>query len=353
MSLLNDALMKRNIGFERTKKRGPFSPDVKALRRGKKTTYAIVLLLFFAGASVLVGFWKEFKARQVIAADVNKERTTFRLPNPTYERPIEIASDYTNHISTGRSKDQKNEKKKSAQDDQVKPKAIENLKSRQNDKVKQVEGLEPEALFYKKAVNYHRRNMLKEAIQMYLETLRKDPRHFDALLNLASAYIESNAFAKACPLLLKLRSRDPERLEVLLNTAIAEIGLGRPKEGLYYLEKADKVKDKPQFEVYLHRGIALSHLEKLNDALKWYKMAEAVRPGHLLLLFNMAVVYDKLQRYDEALLYYITFLEQGISLPPPEKKMVETRIRAIKAYVASHSGQAALEDVETISAQGK
>jgi len=191
--------------------------------------------------------------------------------------------------------------------------------------------------FYLKAVSYHRRNELGKAIQMYQEVLRKNPEHYEALFNLASAYLTDASFSEAYNILQKLHELDPQNSQILLNLAIAEIGLGRPRKAMSYLNESDALEDTSQFEICFHKGVAMSKLHMLNEAELWYKRAEELNPDNSRLNFNMAVVYDKLQRYQEALRYYGAFLKNGSAQSVHEKKEVENRIKAIRVYMAGQS----------------
>jgi tetratricopeptide (TPR) repeat protein len=183
--------------------------------------------------------------------------------------------------------------------------------------------------------------------------LAGNPEHPDALLNLSSAYIQSSAFSKASPLLKKLRGSDPENSQVLLNLAIVEIGLGRPDKAIAYLERSEGLTEEPQFEIYFHRGVALSHLEELDKALTWYKRAEKLSDNNPLLLFNMAVAYDKLERYDEALRYYVALLNNADApLSVKEKKRVGDRISVLRMFVARQEDRSILTQNEITQPKG-
>jgi len=112
--------------------------------------------------------------------------------------------------------------------------------------------------------------------------------------------------------------------------------LGRFQSALAYLSIAEKQKDGPQFEIYFHRSVALSQLGNLNKAIVWYKRAEELDPHHSRLLFNIALVYDKMQNYPEAVKYYLKFLKQDLS-SPDEKKEVAVRMSALKVYMEDQS----------------
>ena len=194
--------------------------------------------------------------------------------------------------------------------------------------------LHQEARFLQKAFRYHRQGKFNQAIQMYRQVLRVEPAHRDAMFNLASAYIELTAYSEAFPLLKKLRTYDDGNPEVLLNLAIVEIGVGNSAEAIHLLDLAAKQYKEPKFEIYFHRAVALSRLERLEEALRSYKKAEELNPKHPTLNFNLAVLCDKLHQYNEAVHYYRGFLQQSDNLPPYEEKKIESRVRSLRAYLA-------------------
>ncbi len=82
----------------------------------------------------------------------------------------------------------------------------------------------------------------------------------------------------------------------------------------------------------------------MEEAITWYRKAENLDPGHKHLLFNMAVTFDRLERYKEALDCYARFLKAGESSSPKERRDVETRIGVLLAYL--------VEAPKTPSAEG-
>ena len=191
-----------------------------------------------------------------------------------------------------------------------------------------------ETLFLQKALHYHRQGKYNQAIQMYQQVLKVKPTHRDALFNLASAYIHLTAYSEAFPLLKKLRNYDHGNPDVLVNLAIVEIGLGKPAEAIQLLDLAAKHYKEQNFEICFHQAIALSRLGRLEEALRSYKTAENLNAQHPILNFNMAVIYDKLRQYNEAVNYYRAYLRHSDSLPKYEEKKIETRIRSLRSYLA-------------------
>ena len=220
------------------------------------------------------------------------------------------------------------------------PKAVDSAVQEiaRNEKVKPLPSHE-EDIFYQKALSYHREDNLNQAIQMYKQVIRVNPDHRDALFNLSSAYIRLAAYSDAYPLLKQLEVSDHRNPDILVNLAIAEIGLGRPAEAIHLLDWAANQCEEPQFEIYFHRAAALSQLGKLEEARISYKKAEKLNTSHNNLIFNLAVLSDKLQRYDDAIQYYGKFLQQNNALPPHEKKNIEARIRSLHAYLGARRNQ--------------
>jgi tetratricopeptide (TPR) repeat protein len=191
-----------------------------------------------------------------------------------------------------------------------------------------------DSIFLRKAYHYHRQGKLGQAIQMYKQVLSVNSAHQDAMFNLASAYIQSASYSEAYPLLQNLRRQDYGNPDILVNLAIVEIGLGNPAEAIHLLDLAAKHHEGPNFKIYFHRAAALSRLGRLEEARNSYKKAQELNPSHLTTAFNLAVLCDKLQNYEEAVVYYRAFLKNSDRLSHQERKNIKARIRSLQAYLA-------------------
>jgi TolA-binding protein len=196
----------------------------------------------------------------------------------------------------------------------------------------------PEVPFYKKALSYHRSGKIQTAIEMYLEVLKKNPDFEDAIFNLGAAYIATSDFGKAHTLYEKLKDLDPKNPRILLNLSLSEIGLGLPEKAILNLEKAELFKG-PRFEIYLNRGIALSQIGNFNEAIKWHKRAEEIKKDEPLLLFNMALCYDKHKEYPDALKYYLLFLKHESSFPPHQLRDIKRRVSSLRVHLATQGNE--------------
>jgi tetratricopeptide (TPR) repeat protein len=231
----------------------------------------------------------------------------------------------------------KAEKKPSPVKKELPPKAQKTLKVQKASKAKDnALALHQEARFLQKAFRYHRQGKFNQAIRMYQQVLKVNPDHRDALFNLASAYIQLKAYSEAFPLLKKLRTYDDGNPEILLNLAIVEIGMGNSTEAIHLLDLAANQYREPKFEIYFHRAAALSRLGRLEEALLSYKKAEELNPKHPNLNFNLALLYDNLHQYNEAVNYYRAFVQYSDNLPRYEEKKIESRLRSLQAYLAGN-----------------
>ena len=385
MSLLNEALRKKDREIGQIKKINLFRDKPKPRNRGIRKFSALVTLIVLSGGLVVLGVWYGFLRAdppsaelQLVNTHVFTEQKVVNKPagppksmqtpvkkeaksKPVIVRTVEQKGEMTSNTVSKKNEALTTVHKMAAKPSQIKVlKPKEKRNKEQSQKVKKATealSVSPSRrtndLFFKKAVSYHRQNKLEMAIKMYLEVLDGNPEHPDALLNLSSAYIQSSAFSKARTLLKKLRNFDPENPQVLLNLAIVEIGLGRSDKAITYLERSEGLTAEPQFEIYFHRGVALSHLEELDKALTWYKRAEKLSENNPLLLFNMAVAYDKLERYDEALRYYVALLNNADApISVKEKKKVEGRISVLRMFVARQEDRSILTQKEITQPKG-
>ncbi|MBU1053355.1 MAG: tetratricopeptide repeat protein [Proteobacteria bacterium] len=193
--------------------------------------------------------------------------------------------------------------------------------------------------FYEKAVQYHMQKRLKEAIMMYRQVLDKDPHNRDALFNLSCAYLEHREPTAALPILNDLYENDPNNPLVIINLAIARIETGEPEIAISLLDTAQNISGMPLFDIYFHKAAAFSSLWQLDEAMSFYKMAEKKDPGNNRLIFNMAVLYDKMENYNEALRYYLIFLKNNGWASNIEKESVEERVQILTVFIEKKQNQ--------------
>ncbi len=210
------------------------------------------------------------------------------------------------------------------------PKARRQRAARSGD----VQRQEQSERLYQKARQYHRRDHLEQAIALYQEVIKIDPQHDNARFNLGAAYLQTGSFENAYSIMADLYLKEPDNHQVMLNLAVANIGLHRFDQALVLLDKAAATPKAPLFEIALHKGIAYNRLNQIQDALEWYRRAEAIRPDDPRLLFNLAVACDQQQRYTAAIDYYQRHIDQSPGMNADKKKQIRRRIRLLQAYRA-------------------
>jgi len=171
---------------------------------------------------------------------------------------------------------------------------------------------------------------------MYREVLQNNPERQDALLNIGACYIKKSEFSNAIIYLDKLRNLKGSSCDALINLAIAHTELGQLNKALVCLNEVEALTKTPRFEIFLYRGLTFSRLNESEQALKWYRKAEQLLPENSLLLFNMAILFDKQKIYPEAIKYYSACLIDADLLSNDEKNAVEKRMLLIKAFMKPH-----------------
>ncbi|MCG6906116.1 MAG: tetratricopeptide repeat protein [Desulfobacteraceae bacterium] len=192
-----------------------------------------------------------------------------------------------------------------------------------------------ESPFYTKAKALHRQQRYREAIGFYRQALALNPDHAACRFNLATAYLASDAFGDAYPLLMALAASAPSNPDIQLNLAIAEIGAGRLEAAAVSLETAQGLPAAPLFEIHFHHGILHGRCGRPQAAIASYRRAMALKPGHSGVLLNLALTYDRLAHYPEALDYYLRSLAAGDGLTAQESDQIRRRIRQLQSYLST------------------
>ncbi len=351
MSLLNDALRKNNAG--RKKKEPLDAPELKINGASKIKTW-----LKLSACGGVAFFLALFICRQVFFCSDSdgmeqKPGNFFHAAKYTPEKvePVltcEIASRKKSCFSSAPEKKESQAekvisepeviakidlpvKKKDTSNNFLAKKKFFSKKNKQKENYEKKVG--SEEIFYKKALTYQKANRFNQAIRMYREVLKNNPERRDALLNIGACYIKISEFSNAIIYLDKLKTLETGSCDGLINIAVAQIKLGRFNKALVCLDEAEALIKIPRFEIFLYRGLAFSRLNESDQALKWYRKAEQLVPKNSLLLFNMAILFDKQKIYPEAVKYYSACLGGADLLSDEEQKAVKKRVSLIKRFM--------------------
>ncbi len=351
MSLLNEALRKKNTRNDEKVKINLLRTHKYKGKSKKKRVYLIFASVFLCINTFLI--WFLFLGQKKPIININKSASKSMIPVKVIQRKtvtketkksnnkesnpnskFQVSKDSIKKITPEKTDDSKPGKLEKGEIKKIKkPNMVKrSIKKKEAGELGEHHEKRIEEVFLKKAIEYHRRNHLDKAIKMYKEVLKKDPVRYEALYNLSSIYLKFSKYSQACLLLNKLKDKNKDS-RVLLNLAVAEIGMGRYNEAIKHLMEAEKLKDPPLFDIYLHHAIALSRLNKLDEAMGYYKKAEKLNPDDPVLLFNMAVALDKSEKYIRAMKYYIKFLNNASDQSSDTVRDVKKRIYLLKRYI--------------------
>ena len=191
---------------------------------------------------------------------------------------------------------------------------------------------------FQKGLWYQRQGQIEQAVAMYEDALSIAPHHSAAGAALLSATLETDAFEKACVLGEQLHSRNPEDRRIALNLAVALVGCARPREAIKLLDQQAGLPQPRLFEICFHKGVAYGQIGEQQQAVEWYRKAEAIHPRHSRLLFNLALAFEKQSDYAEAVRYYHKYL----AIPPTSETRMRERV--IKRVALLEEGLATQSD---------
>lgn len=144
-------------------------------------------------------------------------------------------------------------------------------------------------------IAHHQKKEFNEAIFIYKKILSVNPRHFDALKLLGTAYAQTSNFKEALVTIDIAATIFSDDEKLLNNRGNILKELQRPDEALKSYDQAIKIK--PDYaEAWFNRGVTLENLKHYDEALVSYEKAIALQSNYAEAIFNLAVM--KLYRLD-------------------------------------------------------
>jgi len=190
---------------------------------------------------------------------------------------------------------------------------------------------------FKRALSSLQLNQFEHAIEIFNETLKLQPKHFDSLQLIASCYAnlrdyelsiqyfnEAIAISKKNPkvfnnygfvlaqtgetsLALKMYERalklDSTYLDALNNTANLYQQIGEFKKSIDIYTRINKI-DSSYLQAFFNKGVALQNLQQFELAIKSYNEALRIKSDYFDASFNKASCLKELRLFDESLAIY-------------------------------------------------
>lgn len=184
-------------------------------------------------------------------------------------------------------------------------------------------------LEYERAVKNLRENKPQAALAALKKAIQIFPDYFDALELLGAEYVRSGEYEAALPVLIRaigVNSRAPRSLYAL---GVAQMKLNHPAEAVESLKKSAEF-DPGSANTQMMLGLALGHSLRHDEAEAAFKKAlqlggTAAAEAH----FYLAGIYDKQQRYREAISELELYLKEAKDISSPER--IRQMINRMKA----------------------
>ena len=150
-----------------------------------------------------------------------------------------------------------------------------------------------------KAIQLHQRGGLQDALVLYDEILKTNPKHFDALRMSAMVHFQKGDLQEAEKRFLNAINVKADYAPVYCDYGLTLQKLGRIDEAISNYDKAISID--PRFSnAHFNRGVALISGNKFDDAILSYDRAIHFSPGHTKAHLNRGFALFKLNRLEEA-----------------------------------------------------
>jgi len=172
----------------------------------------------------------------------------------------------------------------------------------------------------------HRSGNFAEAVRLYAEVLRLDPRQFEALYALGYLRFQAGQYGDAERLMRQAVEINPRMAEAHFIQGCCLHRLNRIEDALTAFDRA--VANKPVFvEALINRGAALMALNRHNEALKDFRAVIAVNPTIAGVWSNCGGILQNLNRHEEAL----ACLDRALAIDPNLTEALANRAAALMA----------------------
>ena len=165
------------------------------------------------------------------------------------------------------------------------------------------------------AVEKHKQGNVSDAVSVYQEILKSDPKHPDALHYFGLAHMGTGQFEKAADLIRLSVTYNPDNAKAWSNLGSALKNANRIGEAGDALQKACILA--PDFcDAHYNLGVVLTAQAKLDEAEQHYKKALEIVPNHIDSLCNLGCLYQIRDDMETAEAYFQEALAIDPTYPP-------------------------------------
>ena len=176
-----------------------------------------------------------------------------------------------------------------------------------------------------RAADLHHNGNLSAAEGLYLQVLKAESGHFDALQMLGMLRYQQGRLTEALSLIGAALATKPHFPPVLLNYAVVLDALQRREEALAIYDRVLALK--PDYaEAWFNRAIALRHLKRAADAVASFDSMLAIVPDDADALSERGMALRDLKRPQEALASF----DRALAASPGNPEILNNRGNALR-----------------------
>jgi tetratricopeptide (TPR) repeat protein len=140
------------------------------------------------------------------------------------------------------------------------------------------------------------------AINLYKKALKKNPNNSYSLFGLASAYQQLGQYRQAKPIYLKLLEVFPGNEQVIANL-LAIVTEETPHDSVPLLQAMAERHPNSAF-INAQTSVAFNNIGDYDNGIKYLNRAIKLDRGNIQYQYNLAVLYDRMGRSDDAVRMY-------------------------------------------------
>ncbi len=175
------------------------------------------------------------------------------------------------------------------------------------------------------AVRFHQNGQIEQASKRYIEIIKTNPRHADALHLLGVTASQLGQPEEAVTLISSAINVNPAAAHYHANLGLALQKLSRFTEGAACFKEALRLKPGVA-ENHFKLGNLFNDMQAIDEAVYHYKAAIACDKSHVAAYNNLGTVFLKQDKPAEAALFF----RQAIHLSPKSDELFENLVQALR-----------------------
>ena len=161
------------------------------------------------------------------------------------------------------------------------------------------------------AIQYHQKNNLNEAKEIYLQILKINPNHVNALNNLGAAYKQLGEIEKAKSCFEKVVQLNPNDVDGHNNLGLLLFELKEIQKAKSFFEKTIQLNSNYP-EAHNNLGTIFKELKEFQKAKDCYEKAIQLNPNYAMALYNLGIIFKQFGLSQKAVSYF----EKAIEINP-------------------------------------